>query len=305
MTISLHIQELAGKPVRSFDGTLNDNPAEYAWKLGWDWDSEQPMAELLQTFLNDERVGEVEALVIGVWDEEMFDTPASDLVQTIADAAPRLTNLRHIFFGDIVYEECEISWIVNSDHSPLLNAYPKLESYTVRGGMGLRFQELRHPSLRSLTVQTGGMSTLTLRDIAGAVLPNLEALELWIGTEYYEGTDDVQDVMPLLSGKLFPKLTRLGLKNAQMQDEIAIAAAGAPVIAQLRHLDMSMGCMGDEGGNALADSPLIAGLETLDVSDNYLSADVVARLEALPCAVAADGQDEEEDPEDRFCNVAE
>ncbi|MFN8512832.1 MAG: hypothetical protein U0841_09645 [Chloroflexia bacterium] len=68
---------------------------------------------------------------------------------------PRLTAL---FFGDIIVEESEISWIEQTDVSPLLAAFPQLEIFGVRGGNGLSFGQLRHDVLQTLIVETGGLS---------------------------------------------------------------------------------------------------------------------------------------------------
>jgi hypothetical protein len=57
-----------------------------------------------------------------------------------------LTNLRAIFLGDITYEENEISWIEQSDVSPLLRAYPALEVSRVRGGNSLEFSKIKNRS---------------------------------------------------------------------------------------------------------------------------------------------------------------
>jgi len=80
-----------------------------------------------------------------------------------------------------VVDESEISWIVNSDMGPLLAAYPRLQQLRVRGGQELAFGDLRHDNLRTLIVETGGLSGEVLQQMAAARLPALTHLELWLG----------------------------------------------------------------------------------------------------------------------------
>ena len=62
----------------------------------------------------------------------------------LVDAKDRLNRLKGLFIGDITYEECEISWIIQSDVSPVLTAYPELELFRVRGGQDLSLGQLDH-----------------------------------------------------------------------------------------------------------------------------------------------------------------
>jgi hypothetical protein len=92
-------------------------------------------ADRLQAFLEIPESREVTGLIVGPWSAE-FDSGESsaDVVQAIAAASERLPNLKTLFIGDIISEENEISWIVQSDVSPLFKAYPALEHFGVRGG---------------------------------------------------------------------------------------------------------------------------------------------------------------------------
>jgi hypothetical protein len=127
-----------------------------------------------------------------------------------------------LFVGEMTVEECEISWINQSDVSPLLKAFPKLETLRVRGGSGLSFSRMAHQSLRELVVETGGLSRSTIRETFLCDFPALERLQLQLGDGGYGFDGSVEDLQPLLAGKLFPKLEYLGLTNS----EIGIAAKG-------------------------------------------------------------------------------
>ena len=113
---------------------------------------------------------------------------AALVVQGLIAARDRVPNLRALFLGDIIYEECEISWINQTDMSPLLRAYPALEHFRVRGGTGLHFSALRHDRLTSLIVETGGLGG----DVVARCGDRRPAaawmhLELWLGSTNYGG----------------------------------------------------------------------------------------------------------------------
>ncbi|MGB0388241.1 MAG: HEAT repeat domain-containing protein, partial [Ardenticatenaceae bacterium] len=61
-----------------------------------------------------------------------------------------------------------MSWIEQSDMTPLLNAYANLEVFGVRGGYRLRFSSLRHEKLKRLDVQASDLSRETMADICAA-----------------------------------------------------------------------------------------------------------------------------------------
>src|SRR5262249_24983775 len=170
---------------------------------------------------------------------------SDSVVEALVAARDRLPKLRAIFFGDIIRDENEISWIRQGDLSPLLAAYPLLEIFVVRGGTDeLSLGSLKHDMLKSLIIQSGGLDAGVVREVAAADLPELEHLELWLGTDSYGGNATVADLAPILEGGLFPKLKYLGLRNSQIADRIARAIATASVVERIRVLDLSMGTFG-------------------------------------------------------------
>jgi hypothetical protein len=224
-------------------------------------------------------------------------------------ARPKLPSLRNLFFGDIISEECEISWIRQSDLSPLLGAYQELEHLTVRGGENLAFGSPSHDKLKELVIQTGGLQPSVIHEIASARLPALEDLELWLGEPNYGGDATVEDLAPLLrAGSIFPKLKYLGLKDSVIADEIAGVVATAPILGQLEVLDLSMGILGDVGARALLASPAIRKLKKLDLHHHYISDAVAKEFKKLGIEVDlsdAESPDGSADPDDRYIAVAE
>ncbi len=97
-----------------------------AQRLGLEYDSRITFAELLTRFLADPASRQVDALVIGPWWQEGYHE-SSRVVADLAEASDRLSSLRAVFVGDVGGEECEISWIEQSDMTPLLVASPALE----------------------------------------------------------------------------------------------------------------------------------------------------------------------------------
>lgn len=310
MAIYEHATEFAGKPVMVWEtGARLADPAFYAYRVGLSYEESEHGAgweEKFNAFLAEPGAGEVEALVVGMWydpSEGSLDSGAT--VAALAAAADRLPSLRALFLGDIVSEEYEISWIEQSDVSPLFDAYPKLEHFRVRGGNNLRFGTLRHERLKSLVVESGGLDASVVRDITSSHLPSLEHLELWLGDEGYGANAEIVDLAPLFNGRLFPKLSYLGLRDSELSDAIAVAVAHSPVIERLRVLDLSLGTLSDDGAAALLSSPAAARLELLDIHHHYCSDEMIDRLREAGIRVdSGDPQKPDKDGDESYRYVA-
>ncbi|MEU3477988.1 STM4015 family protein [Streptomyces sp. NPDC033754] len=286
MTIGKYQHEFHGLPVFDFPAVLADPDAStapsaelpdaeaVAWRISaptYSDPGDEHWEPLFERFLKTVDPERVRAVVVGGWDEP-YETSSAFVVEALIAARDRLTGLRAVFLGDMTGEDCEISWIVQSDVTPLLAAYPALREFGVRGGTGLAFPAIRHDGLQSLVVETGGLPAEVVRGIAGSELPALESLELWLGTDEYGGDSTTEDLAPVLAGTGFPALRHLGLCNSVIQDEVAAAVAGAPVVARIERLDLSMGVLTDEGAAALLDGQPLTHLAHLDLSHHYLSA---------------------------------
>ena len=120
-------------------------------------------------------------------------------------------------------------------------------------------------------VTAGGLDASVIKSIALSSFPNLEHLELWLGTDEYGGDHSMDDLEPLLAGRLFPKLRYLGLRNSQMADEIAAAVVRSPLLQRIETLDLSLGILTDEGARALLELPASPTLKKLNLHYNYIS----------------------------------
>ncbi len=141
------------------------------------------------------------------------------------------------------------------------------------------------------------MRRSVIREICRCEFPNLEHLELWLGVSNYGWDGGVEDLQPILTGKLFPKLKYLGLRNSEIVDDIAPVVVNAPVLRQLEVLDLSNGTMTDVGGRALLNLPADLSLRELNLTHHYMTPDMVRQLKKRLKApvIANDGQDPNEE----------
>lgn len=309
-----NIDFFRGKRVVDFDSTkpLNDNVIYRLSVKAYDSDGMLPVEQQIEAFANKDGAQYITSLIIGYWGID--DTPnASVLLPHMLKAAPKLESLTGLVWGDIDSEECEISWIENDDLGPLVQAFPKLEYLKIVGGMGLDLTNLNHTALKTLKIESGGLSVNMIQSLMQAQLPNLETLSLWLGSEEYGFDAEASDFGPLLLGTaypdikpLFPKLTKLALANSPIGDDLAEAMEQSGVLfGQLSELDMSMGIMTDRGAQALAENEHLGKLKKLDLSNNYIQDEgLIEQMKAKGVRVKSSGQKEaDEDGEELYYYV--
>jgi hypothetical protein len=308
MTINSHISTFAGLPVLSYPpDTAPADPGAVAWRIeDDDYEGGEIFLSRLSDFAAEPWADRVRALVIGQWGSAYDSPPPLDyLIATL----PTLTALTALFIGEMTYEECEISWIEQGDITPLLEALPRLETFTIRGGNQLQLRPIRHESLRRLTFEAGGLPADVVRAVGECDLPALEHLELWLGTANYGGDATADDLAMILTGTRLPALTSLGLRDAEIADAVAAAVASAPIVARLDALDLSLGMLSDEGAAALLAGQPLTHLRTLDLHHHFITPPVSARLtsELGEAGVDLDLSDAEDadDPDRRYVAVAE
>lgn len=307
MTVTDHLHALYRLPAHIFPGPggrTDDlpDPETVAWRVTSDvYDADEDWTKAFARFCSAVDTTRVRALIVGAW-QEAYDTDPSDVIEALVAARDRFPALRAVFLGDMVGEECEISWINQTDVTPVLAAYPALEEFGVRGGSGLRFPAVSHRALRRLVIETGGLPAEVVRGIGGSDLPVLVHLDLWLGTPEYGGDSEVADLEPILSGARLPGLRHLALRNSEIQDAVAAAVASAPVVARLEVLDLSMGVLTDEGAAALLGGQPLTHLKKLDLHHHYLSESLQERVrrtvETAGVEVDLDRDDAEEDADD-------
>ncbi|NED15922.1 STM4015 family protein [Streptomyces sp. SID9124] len=277
-----HLHELLGLPAVDFQSGPDAGPRPAAdaaaWRVRIDaYEDEGTWEEEFNAFLEEVDPAGVRALIIGQWGES-YEEKSSYPIGLVIAAADRLTSLEAVFVGDLTMEEAEISWIEQSDVTALLTAFPALVELGVRGGSELVFPATKHERLRALTIETGGLPREVVRGVLDSELPALERLDLWLGVSAYGGDVAVSDLAPLLSGTRFPALHHLGLRNSEIENEIAAAVASAPLVARLKTLDLSCGTLGDEGAAALLEGQPLTHLDVLDLHHHFLTEPMERRV---------------------------
>ncbi|MFE3459174.1 STM4015 family protein [Nocardiopsis aegyptia] len=259
------------------------DPASAAWLLRMEEPEDFEEAELsayLERFTRSVDPSSVRALVVGNIANDDFEFQARTVRDRLTALARRMPHLRALFFGEILQEENELSWIIQDDLAPLFAAFPGLTEFAVRGTEGLGLNIGRHDRLRRLTVESAGLPGRVVREIAASDLPALEHLELWLGTKHHGNDTTAEDLTPILSGGALPGLRSLGLRNADGLDAWIPVLAEAPVLAQLDTLDLSLGTLTDEGARVLLDAPGLRRLRRLDLHHHFLSGEMAERVRA-------------------------
>ncbi len=311
MTIDDHITTFDGLPVMAYEPGMalpkDVDPAAVAWRIATDCDGEPPFERYLSGLLGQPWAGQIRALVVGEWNESYETRPP---IEDFVAAADTLTCLAALFLGEMTTDENEVSWINQTDVTPLLMAYPGLRVLRVRGGEGLALRAGTYPNLRALAFETGGLPAHVVHAVGESEFPDLTHLELWLGTTRYGGDATVADLTPILAGTRLPALTSLGLRDAEIADHVAAAVAGAPIVAQLSTLDLSLGMLTDTGAAALLAGQPLTHLRKLDLHHHFLSEEMMRRLrdELEPHGVDIDLSEAEgadTDPDERYVAVDE
>ena len=181
-----HLERFAGLPVVEFEFDDAPEPGErVAWRVRTDngpSEDTEEFAQVFGRFLDTVDTTAVTHLIVGSWGPD-YDVSSAVPRQLLLEAAPRLPNLKALFFGEIIREEAEISWIEQCDITPLLHAFPALERLDVRGGAKLELSALSSPALKVLRIETAGLDPAVIRAIGRSDLPNLQTLELLLGIQ--------------------------------------------------------------------------------------------------------------------------
>ncbi|MFI0448591.1 STM4015 family protein [Actinomadura sp. 6N118] len=287
MAIDEHLSEFDGLPVFTFDcdteGQLPE-AAEVAWAVRGDWAELDGFPELFERFMAAVDTAKVTSLIMGFWGAD--DPVAAKALVANADRFPAL---RALFLGDILDEEYHLSWIGQGDITPVVQAFPGLERLEVRGGGSpsddLVLSPFRSEVLRVLRFESGGLPADVVRAVGASDLPNLEELDLWLGVQQYGGDAALDDLAPILAGERLPALRHLGLKNSEIQDEIAEGLASAPVVAWLESLSVSMGTLTDRGVEALLSGQPLTHLKSLNMDYAFLSEPMLERARSALAGV--------------------
>lgn len=228
----------------------------------------------------------LDELVIGNWG--VWNGSCPPIIDGIVENKEKFSHIQKVFIGNMGYEECEVSWIEQGDYSKLWAAMPQLKELTIKGSNELVLGEICHEELEALTIICGGLPVSVIQSIQNAKLPKLKKLLLFIGVEEYGFDGDENTIKELLTQAQFPELTYLGITNSEIQDELTEVVLGSKFMEQITTLDLSNGTLTDKGGALLLEKiPQYPNIRKLDIHHNYLSVNMVKKLEALPIEVDA------------------
>ncbi|MDE7187647.1 MAG: STM4015 family protein, partial [Lachnospiraceae bacterium] len=243
-----------------------------------EYESGKGAKTLAEDILKDPEFPELEELIIGGWGGE-YEESCQPLLDAIVENADRFGHIRKLFVGDMDFEVCEVSWIMQGDYSRIWKAMPQLKELTIKGSTDLTLGEIEHENLESLTIICGGLGQNVIQEIEKAKLPQLKKLLLYIGIEDYGFDGNVDTIQELLANSDFPKLTYLGIVDSEIQDDLTEVVLKCKYIRQIETLDLSCGTLTDKGGELLLSKlPELSNIRKLDVHHHYLSDEVMEKL---------------------------
>lgn len=244
-------------------------------------DGSKGAGTMVAEILEDPEFAELTEVVIGDWGNAWEDD-CQEIIDGIVEHADRFSHIDSLFIGDMDYECCEVSWIMQGDYSRLWEAMPQLRSLTIKGSTDLVLGKISHENLEELTIICGGLPEDVLMAIQESHLPNLRKLLLYLGVDNYGFDGDADRIRTFLEKSDFPKLVYLGLTDSEIQDELAEVVLESKYISRIRTLDLSMGSLTDKGGELLLTKlPSYPNIEVLDVHYHYMSDEMVRKLEDL------------------------
>lgn len=249
---------------------------------------------MVADILSDPGFLQVTDLSIGNWGA--WETGCQPIIDQIVEQASHFSHIQKLFIGDMDYEECEVSWIMQGNYSKLWAALPNLREMTIKGSVDLDLGEISHPGLESLTIICGGLPKDVIASIQKAKLPNLKKLLLYIGIEDYGFDGNANTIKELLEQADFPKLTYLGIVDSEIQDELTEIVLSCKYMGQIDTLDLSMGTLTDQGGALLLEKiPAWKNIQKLDLHYHYLSPEMAKKLKSLPITVDVEEGNEAEE----------
>ncbi len=242
---------------------------------------------MVTEILSDPDFPELKKIIIGCWGWAAEDG-CQPILDGIVENREQFSGIEELFVGDMDFEECEVSWIIQGNYSRLWEAMPGLRELTIKGSTDLTLGNIRHDNLESLTIICGGLPESVIKEIEKAKLPNLKKLLLYIGSDNYGFDGNEDTIKSLLDHMDFPNLEYLGIADSEIQDQLAEVVLKNKIMGQLHTLDLSCGTLTDKGGALILETvPQYPNLEKLDVHYHFMTKGMVKKLQALPVEVDA------------------
>lgn len=236
---------------------------------------------MIADIMADEEFPSLEGIVIGSWGDAWEDA-CQQIIDDIVGNKDKFSHIKSLFIGDMGFEDCEVSWIIQGDYSKLWNAMPQLESLTIKGSTDLSLGTIQHDNLKKLEIICGGLPSNVIKSITKAKLPSLETLILYIGVDNYGFDGDKDIIKQLLDDSDFPSLKYLGLEDSEIQDDIAEIVFGSKYISQIETLDLANGTLTDKGGQLIADKLKdYPNIKKVDLHYHFMTDEIMDKLDDL------------------------
>ncbi len=251
-------------------------------KYFYDWEEydegDKDAKTMVEDILADAELPGLSEVIIGCWGES-WDNDVQPIIDGIIENKDKFSHIKSLFVGDMDFEECEVSWIEQGNYEGLWAALPQLEKLTIKGSTNLSLGKIEHENLKSLEIICGGLPKEVLASIRDAKLPNLEKLALYIGVEDYGFDGDISDIKEMLDKSDFPKLKALGIKDSEIQDEVAEVVMACKYIDQLELVELCYGTLTDKGGAILLEElPKHNRIKMVDLEYHYMSEEMMDKL---------------------------
>lgn len=273
------------------------NSKKYALTCDEYYEEGKNIQDLVDTILSDKELPQLEEVVIGDWGGP-FEESCQKIIDAIIANKEKFSHIKSLFIGDMDFEECEVSWIIQGNYNGLLQALPNLEILTIKGSTDLSLGKLESKNLKKLEIICGGLPKSVLEEIQNSELPQLGELNLYLGVEEYGNEIDPAGLEIFLSKKNFPNLKYLGLNDCDWQDKVVEIVCKSAYMKQLEVLDFSNGVLTDKGGEIILNTiPQYENIKKVDLHYHYMSDKMMKKLKKLSCEVDVS---EENDPDDEY-----
>jgi uncharacterized protein (TIGR02996 family) len=278
--------------------------------VGFDASSAE-MPALIKRVLSSPACRFVDDIQLGLVTAEGYANTWENALRAIC-ATPHARWLRALRLNAYTTEDCELSWVPYGDLSAAWASLPALELLHIRAGLDGQLGDLALPNLRTFIFESGGLRRNVITSLLAQPRARLTHLELWTGTAHYGAELGLEDIQPILDGKL-PGLTHLGIVNSELSDVIIPALATSRILPRLESLDLSRGIFAQLATDALVQhAPAFRHLACLDLSANVLHDEEVERIrEVLDNVIVgeqrpADREDDiPDEPGSRYTAVGE